>query len=177
MSRIGQMPVLVPTGVTVRIDGSAVSVKGPKGELGLNLPPLVRASVSGNKIEVSRADDSKSARSMHGLARSLVANMITGALNGYLKELVVEGVGFKAELKGPKLVLALGFSSPVEYVVPKEVKIVIAGKDISISGVNKQLVGDVAARIRSFHPPEPYKGKGIKYKGEHVRRKAGKTVA
>jgi large subunit ribosomal protein L6 len=177
MSRIGRKPVDVPAGVTVQSDGRSVSAKGPKGELTLTLPEGIRASVAGTRVEVSSASDTKEGRSLHGLSRSLVANMITGVSQGYSRELELEGVGFRAAVQGDKLTLLLGFSSPVEYGAPPGVKFSVKENVITVSGADKKLIGDVAAHIRSFYPPEPYKGKGVRYRGEYVRRKTGKTVA
>ncbi len=177
MSRIGKKPVEIPAGVTVTVDDSRVTAKGPQGELSMVLPVPITVSVNGNQVAVLRPDDTRTNRSLHGLSRSLIANMLTGVAKGYVKELELEGVGFKADLQEDKLSLLLGFSAPVEYVTPKGIKLEIKGKVITVSGPDKQQVGNVAARIRSFYPPEPYKGKGIRHKGEHVRRKAGKTVA
>jgi large subunit ribosomal protein L6 len=178
MSRIGKKPVAVPSGVVVTVNGARVSAKGPKGELSQALPAPVAAAVKDGFVHVTCADESAGGSSLHGLARSLVANMLAGVAKGYTIDLELQGVGFRAAVQGPKLTLTIGYSSPVEYVAPEG--IVIAVKDnvnIAVSGPDKQRVGDTAARIRSFYPPEPYKGKGIRYKGEHVRRKTGKTVA
>jgi len=177
MSRIGLNPVEIPEGVTLEVKESHVTVRGPLGELSLDLPQRISADVVENRVRLTRPDDSKESRGLHGLSRSLVANMVAGVLKGYQKDLAIEGVGFKAELQGKTLSLSLGFSKPVEYAVPDGITLDVQGTSIAITGCDKQQVGDVAARIRSFHPPEPYKGKGVRYKGEHVKRKAGKTVA
>lgn len=177
MSRLGQKPLEVPSGVTVRIDGARIFVKGSKGELSLCLPEGIKAGLKENRLEFTRGSDSRLHRSLHGLNRTLVANMIEGVLKGYSKQLDIEGVGFKAEKRGANLSLSLGFSSPVQYVVPQGINVTVAGNAVVVSGIDKQQVGNVAATIRRFHPAEPYKGKGIRYRGEHVRRKAGKTVA
>ena len=177
MSRIGAKPLVVPAGVTVRIEGSLVGVKGPKGELSRTVPEGIGVQLGDGRVQVSRASDSKLARSLHGTTRTLLSNMIVGTVTGYSKTLDIEGVGFKAEKQGAKVLLSLGFSKPVEYVPPKGVTVGVEGGAVTVSGIDKQLVGDVAARIRAFHPPEPYKGKGVRYRGEYVRRKAGKTVA
>jgi len=176
MSRVGNKAVQVPQGVNVSVDGPRVVVKGPKGEMAWTLPETISASVEKNEISFKRSADTRLSRSLHGLSRNLVNNMVVGVVQGYSKELVVEGVGFKVELQGGKLVLALGYSSPVQYQPPQGIKLAVAGNVITISGVDKALVGDAAAHIKTFYPPEPYKGKGIRYKGEHVRRKVGKTV-
>ncbi|MBN2301193.1 MAG: 50S ribosomal protein L6 [Lentisphaerae bacterium] len=178
MSRIGKQPVDVPSGVTVRVDGSHVFVKGSRGELDLQLPHGISAQSDAKKIEIVRSADTRDQKSAHGLTRSLIANMIEGVVNGYRKELAIEGVGFKAAVQGGKLSISLGFSSPIEYEIPEGIKITVnEGTKILIEGSDKQRVGDCAARIRSFYPVEPYKGKGVRYSNEHVRRKVGKTVA
>ncbi len=176
MSRIGEKPIEVPGGVTVEINEAGVQVKGPKGALSLTLPPGVTVLQSGGQLKVSRENDSYKA--FHGLTRSLVANMITGVLSGYSKELEINGVGFRAALNGSTLSLSLGFASPVEYAVPDTVTVTVSNNTaLTVAGVDKQQVGEVASRIRSFYPAEPYKGKGVQYKGERVRRKVGKTVS
>ncbi len=177
MSRIGLSPVDVPDGVDVQVKDRHVFVKGPLGELSFELPGGIRASLVENRVKLERSDDSKENKSLHGLSRSLVANMVEGVSKGYRKDLAIEGVGYKADLQGSNLTLFLGFSKPVEYQVPEGIKLDVEATSISVSGCDKQSVGDVAARIRAFHPPEPYKGKGVRYKDEHVKRKAGKTVA
>jgi large subunit ribosomal protein L6 len=141
------------------------------------MPSGIVAKIDGKTVVVTRAEETQQLRSLHGLNRSLVANMLAGVANGYSKELEIEGVGYKAEMKGARLVLALGLSHPVDYEPPKGITLSVKGNSVTIAGADKQTVGDVAARIRSFRPPEPYKGKGLRYKGEHIRRKAGKTVA
>lgn len=177
MSRIGKKPVQVPGGVTVTVAGSRLSVKGPKGELVHAMPAPVTARVDGASVRVECAGETKKQKSLHGLTRSIVANMVTGVAQGYSKELELQGVGFRAQVQGPKLVLALGYSHPVEFVAPAGIAFVVKENRITVSGPDRQLVGDTAARIRASYPPEPYKGKGVRYKDEHVRRKAGKTVA
>ncbi|MEI6807095.1 MAG: 50S ribosomal protein L6 [bacterium] len=177
MSRLGRKPLIVPSGVNVRMEGAKVFVKGPKGELSLSLPEGITASLKDNRVEVVRASDSRQHRSLHGLSRTLVANMVEGSEKGYTKLLDIDGVGFKAEMRGTSLNLSLGFSSPVVYIIPNGVSIKVEGNTVVVNGIDKQQVGDVAAAIRRFHPAEPYKGKGIRYRGEYVRRKAGKTVA
>jgi len=169
--------VTVPAGVTVKVEGRQVEAQGPQGTLRLTLPPLVDATVRDGAVWLTCAEASAEGRRYHGLARNLVANMVTGVATGYSKELELQGVGFRAAVQGGKLTLTLGFSSPVEYVAPPGVVVQVRENIIRVSGPDKQLVGDAAARIRSFCPPEPYKGKGIRYRDEHVRRKAGKTVA
>ena len=176
MSRIGEVPVSLPAGVTVSVEGSHVAVKGAKGELAYDLPQGISLELEEGAAVLKRADDS--CKAFHGLARSLVANMVEGVVNGYKKELDIQGVGFKAELKGKVLSLSLGFASPIAYEVPETVTVTVTNPTrIVVEGVDKQQVGQVAARIRGFYPAEPYKGKGVRYVGEQVRRKEGKTVA
>ena len=160
------------------ISGSQVKVKGPKGEMTRELADRIEAKAEENRVMISRQSEEKTYRALHGTMRSLIANMIEGVNKGFSKELEIQGVGFKAQLQGAKLVLALGFSHPIEYDIPENVNIEVPDATrVIVSGVDKQAVGQASARIRSFFPAEPYKGKGVRYKGEHVRRKAGKTVA
>ena len=178
MSRIGKKPVEIPKGVTVTPQGSSVGVKGPKGEIARTFPSFIRVGLEGGQVVVSCERDDKDGRAVYGTARSIISNMIKGVHNGYSKDLEIHGVGFRAALQGKKLVLSLGFSHPVEYMVPDGITVKVTDNtNINVSGVDKQLVGEVSARIRAFRPPEHYKGKGVRLKGEHVRRKAGKTVA
>jgi large subunit ribosomal protein L6 len=164
--------------VAVAVEGRTVRARGAQGELSVTLPPKVTASVEGNVVSVSRIEETREARCQHGLARSLVANLLEGVAKGYRKDLEIEGVGFKAAVQGQKLSLTLGFATPIVYDLPEGAKVTVAdGTKIAVAGPDKQQVGDVAARIRSFYRTEPYKGKGIRYKGEQVRRKVGKTVA
>lgn len=177
MSRIGKQPIPVPSGVEVKIDGNAVSVKGPKGELSQTFSELLSIELEDGNVVVTRPDDSREARSLHGLTRTLVANMVTGVSEGYSKNLEIVGVGYRATLKGSDLELALGFSHPV--VITPEPGItfeVPAPNKITVSGIDKQRVGQVAADIRKWRKPEPYKGKGVRYEGEYVRRKLGKAA-
>jgi len=177
MSRIGKKPVTIPAGVTVQMDGRRVLVKGPKGELEMTLPQLIEAVVKDGAVLITANEDSSAGRSRHGLGRSLIANMVAGVSIGYSIDLELQGVGFRAAVQGSKITMTIGYSNPVEFVAPKGIALAVKDSVITVSGADKQQVGDVAARMRSFYPPEPYKGKGIRYKGEHVRRKAGKTVA
>ena len=178
MSRTGKKPVDVPSGVTVKVEGPKVSVKGSLGELSLDLPAPIQAAVQDGKVNVTRPNDDRDSRSFHGLARTLIANMIEGVSKGFTRELEIQGVGFRASMQGRTLVMSLGFSRPVEFEVPEGIEIAAGeGTRIIVSGADKQKVGDTAARIRSFFMAEPYKGKGVRYKDEHVRRKVGKTVA
>jgi len=176
MSRIGRMPIAVPAGVTVKVEGNVVSVKGPKGELTRTIPQDMIIEMEDNTILVKRPSEQKQHRSMHGLTRTLISNMIIGVTEGFKKTLEIVGVGYRASKQGTKLGLALGFSHPVEVVPPEGITIdVPAPNKIIISGSNKEAVGQLAAQIRGYREPEPYKGKGIKYEGEVVRRKVGKA--
>ncbi len=177
MSRIGKAPITVPGGVDIQISGRSVAVKGPKGQLSRELSELVSIIAEGDTLQVERVDDSREARAMHGLMRSLGANMITGVTDGYRKDLDIVGVGYRAAAKGSNaLELALGFSHPVKVTAPEGIEFVVPQPTrIEVHGIDKQLVGQVAADIRAWRKPEPYKGKGVRYVDEHVRRKAGKA--
>jgi large subunit ribosomal protein L6 len=176
MSRIGKKPVPIPKGVTVTLDGSKITVKGPKGELSRSLPGAMLVSMKDNEVIVERPSEENEHKALHGLTRTLVANMVEGVTKGYSKQLEITGVGYKAEVKPYGLQLALGFSHQIEYKAPKGIKLLAPQPtQVVIEGADKQVVGQVAAEIRSLRPPEPYKGKGIKYAGEVVRRKAGKA--
>lgn len=180
MSRIGKEPVPVTAGVTVTVAGATVTVKGKQGELGYTLPQGISAEVKDGKVNVLCANpEDHTIHSCHGLARTLIANMIEGVLNGYTKSLEIEGVGFKAAVQGTNLSLSLGFASPKIYAIPSGIKVTAdnTGTKLTVTGCSKELVGRVAADIRSYYPAEPYKGKGVKYAGEKIRRKEGKTVA
>jgi large subunit ribosomal protein L6 len=178
MSRIGKQPVVIPAGVTAIASGGQVTVTGPLGQLVRALPEGITASVEPGRVLVLRADDSRAQKSRHGLIRTLLVNMVQGVTKGYRKELVIEGTGFKAAVQGSKLQLWLGFAAPKDFTIPAGVKVTEKqGVQLTIDGVDKALVGDTTARIRGFFPAEPYKGKGIKYVGEQIRRKQGKTVA
>ena len=179
MSRIGKVPVPVPAGVTVKVENGVVSVQGKLGTLTFKLPRGITAKVDGPKVVVDRTSDDRVVHGCHGLVRTLVRNMIQGVQTYYEKDLEIEGVGFKAAVSGQKVSLSLGYASPKVYNVPAGVKVAADadGLRINVKGCDKQLVGMVAAEIRSYFPAEPYKGKGIKYKGEKIRRKEGKTVA
>lgn len=177
MSRLARTPVELPKNVKLSFDKSSVHVEGPKGKLSMPLPAEVTLENKDNKIFVNRLCDTKQAKSNHGTAKRLIENMCVGVASGHKKDLEVQGVGFRAAVQGNKLVLNIGFSHPVEYEVPKDVKVTAAKPtEISVEGVDKALVGLVAAKIRGFKPPEPYKGKGIRYVGEVVKRKQGKQV-
>ena len=178
MSRIGKQPVALPAGITARVADGTVVLKGPKGELALKLPAAVSVAVAGNALEVARTGDDKQSRADHGTTRALLQNMVVGVKDGYSRELEIQGVGFRASIAGKQLTMNVGYSHPVEYTVPDGITVAVTdGVQLKVSGIDKQLVGQVSARIRSFRPPEPYKGKGVRYKDERVRRKAGKTVA
>jgi len=177
VSRIGKQPIPVPSGVEVKIDGSTVSVKGPKGQLVQSFTEMLSIAMDDDTVVVTRPDDTRDARSLHGLTRTLISNMIVGVSQGYSKNLEIVGVGYRAVLKGTDLELALGFSHPV--VMKPEAGItfeVPAPTKITVSGIDKQRVGQVAAEIRAWRKPEPYKGKGVRYEGEYVRRKLGKAA-
>jgi len=176
MSRIGKLPIEVPSGVSVDVGEATVRVKGPKGELSVGVLSVVDVRVEDGKIIVGRKNDAKSGRSAHGLTRTLVANMVTGVTKGFRKSLEIQGVGYRAAKAGERLNLTLGFSHPVSYEPPTGIAFVLEGTNkIHVEGIDKQLVGQVAAEIRELRPPEPYKGKGIRYEGEVVRKKLGKA--
>lgn len=177
MSRIGRRPITIPSGVSVDVSGgNFVSVKGPKGTLELQAAPSLQISTDNGTLVVARPDEDRRNRSLHGLTRTLIDNMVTGVTNGFRKNLEVHGVGYRAQLDGTNLVLNVGFSHPVRMVPPQGVTYALDGQTrIAVEGIDKQLVGEEAARIRKVRPPEPYKGKGIRYEGERVRRKAGKA--
>ncbi len=176
MSRIGKLPIIIPEGVDVTINGQTVTAKGPLGTEEVTIRSEILIKKEDNKIVVERADDSRSTRSLHGLSRTLLANAINGVKTGFEKKLEIVGVGYRANMQGNTLNLQLGYSHPVNIEAPAGIKIEVeANTKIKVSGSNKQSVGDVAAAIRSKRPPEVYKGKGIKYEGEYIRRKAGKT--
>jgi large subunit ribosomal protein L6 len=178
MSRIGNKAVEIPDKVKINIDtAGAVSVEGPKGKLNWTLPRGIKGSVKDNRVSLVRDAETRSVKALHGLSRALVNNLVQGVSQGFTKNLEIEGVGFKAVVQGSKLNLSLGFSHPILFDIPKEIKItVIESTKVTIQGIDKKLVGQVAADIRRFYPPEPYKGKGVRYAGEQVRRKEGKTV-
>ncbi|TVP55092.1 MAG: 50S ribosomal protein L6 [Gemmatimonadales bacterium] len=177
MSRIGKMPVEVPKGVEARLSGSVLEVKGSKGTLTLNVHPAMTVNVEDGSITVERPSDAKEHRSLHGLTRSLVANMVEGVTDGFEKKLEIVGVGYRAEKKPTGLTLHLGFSHTIDYPSPDGIDLEVPTQtQVVVRGADKQLVGQVAAEIRGFRPPEPYKGKGVRYAGEQIRRKAGKTA-
>ena len=176
MSRIGKLPIPLPAGVTVAIDGQHVSVKGPKGELALTVSEPIKITLEDNNVIVTRPDDEAKSKSLHGLTRTLIANNVHGVSTGFTKTLEIVGTGYRAASKGSNLELALGFSHPVVVEPPQGITLTVEGNTkIIVSGVDKQAVGEVAANIRKIRKPEPYKGKGVRYEGEKVRRKAGKS--
>ena len=177
MSRIGKKPVEIPKGVTVNLEGQLIKVKGPKGELHRNIHPLIKTEIVEGEIKFSRPDDLKESRALHGLTRALIQNMIIGVTDSYKKTLEIVGVGYKAELKGKNLLLNIGYSHPIYFMPPDGITLQAPTQtQIVISGIDKQLVGMVASKLRSIRKPEPYKGKGIKYSDEQIVRKAGKTA-
>lgn len=178
MSRVGKMPISIPLGVSVEQKADIVSVKGPKGELKQKVHPEMQIKIGETEVVVERPANGAFHRSLHGLTRSLIQNMVTGLTNGYEKKLEIVGVGYRAELKGKTLALLLGFSHPIYFKAPEGITIEVPSyNSVIIRGVEKQLVGQVAAKIRSFRPPEPYKGKGVRYEGEIIKLKAGKATA
>lgn len=176
MSRIGKKPVIIPHGVEVKIDGQKVVVKGPKGEISKDFRPDLIISSEDDKITVAVKEKTKATKSLWGFARAMIFNMIKGVIDGYEKKLEIEGVGFRANIEGDYLVLGVGFSHPVKVRTPEGIKFSVEKNVITISGVDKELVGQIAATIRGVKPPEPYKGKGIRYSGEYIRRKLGKKA-
>ncbi|GGE82302.1 50S ribosomal protein L6 [Mycetocola zhadangensis] len=176
MSRIGRLPIEIPAGVTVSVDGSAVTVKGPKGELALNAASPIEVKVEDGQVLVTRPDDERESRSLHGLTRTLISNQIIGVTQGYTKGLEVVGTGYRVAQKGSSVEFALGFSHPVLIDPPAGITLTVEGNNkLTVSGIDKQAVGEAAANIRKIRKPEPYKGKGVRYAGEIVRRKAGKA--
>ncbi len=178
MSRVGRQPVPIPDGVTVEVDGSRVAVKGPKGELSASFDPEMTIAVEDGEIRVTRPTDQARHRSIHGLTRSLIGNMVDGVTEGYQRSLEIHGVGYRVQQRGRGIELNVGFSNPVQFEAPEGIDLDVESPTLlHVRGVNKQLVGEIAARIRKIRPPEPYKGKGIRYLGEQIRRKAGKAAA
>ena len=179
MSRIGRLPINIPSGISVELDKQNVTVKGPNGMLKRSFSPLINIAKKGEQIIVTRDSDEKNVRALHGTTRAVIQNMVTGTHTGFTKILEIIGVGYKAELEGKNIVINVGFSHPVNIEAPEGIEFDVTEKNrvITIKGANKEVVGQVAADIRKIRPPEPYKGKGIRYKGERVRRKAGKTAA
>lgn len=177
MSRVGKTPIKVPDKVTVNIQNGIVEVKGPKGLMSLNIPDLVNVSMVSGEVVVACGSDSNMAHSRHGLVRNLIGNMVRGVSEGFVKKLEITGIGYRAEVKGKNLLLSLGFSHPLKFPIPDGISITVNKQtELVVEGINKQLVGETAACIRRLRPPEPYKGKGIKYSDEVIQRKAGKTA-
>jgi len=178
MSRVGLKPIEIPAGITVAMDGTTATVKGPKGTITQELPPACEIKQEGSVINVTRPTETRTNRQLHGLTRTLLHNMVVGVSEGFFKELEIIGVGYRAELKGNELVLTLGYSHPIHFPVPEGLTIEVpAPTKIKVVGIDKAKVGQAAAEIRGFRPPEPYKGKGVKYIDEKIQRKAGKTAA
>ncbi|MCD7780997.1 MAG: 50S ribosomal protein L6 [Candidatus Gastranaerophilales bacterium] len=176
MSRIGKLPIVIPEGVEVTINGQVITAKGPLGTESVELRPEIKIEKVDNTVVLTRVNDERKARSLHGLSRTLASNVINGVKTGFVKKLEIVGVGYRAAVQGNTLNLALGYSHPVDITAPEGIKIAVEqNTKITVSGSNKQMVGDIAALIRSKRPPEVYKGKGVKYEGEYIRRKAGKT--
>ena len=177
MSRIGKQPIAVPPKVKVEVKGQQVLVEGPKGKLNFKLPARTSLKVEGGNVVVSRSGDDAQSRALHGLSRALVNNMVKGVSEGFVKKLEIQGVGFKAAVVGKVVNLSLGYSHPINYAIPDQIKVTVEDNTkVTIEGPDRQVVGQVAAEIRGYYPPEPYKGKGVRYVGEHVPRKEGKTV-
>ncbi|MGD2068366.1 MAG: 50S ribosomal protein L6 [Gemmatimonadota bacterium] len=177
MSRIGKQPVEIPKGVEVEVEGQTISVKGSKGDLSFDFHPEMTVKVEDGEVVVTRPSDSANHKALHGLTRSLISNMVEGVTEGFSRRLEIVGVGYRAEKKGKGITLNLGFSHPIHYEAPEGVELEVPDQTtVVVRGADKQAVGQTAAEIRSFRPPEPYKGKGIRYQGEHIRRKAGKTA-
>ncbi len=177
MSRIGKIPVAIPPKVKVDIKGRKVSVEGPKGKLDFDLPRRTAIKIENNQVVVSRDGDDAEAKSLHGLSRAIINNMVKGVTDGYVKKLEIQGVGFKAAVKGKNVDLSLGYSHPISYPIPDQIKVTVEeNTKLTIEGPSKETVGLVAAEIRAYYPPEPYKGKGVRYSDEKVLRKEGKTV-
>ncbi len=178
MSRVGKIPISVPDGVSIDIKNNNVTAKGPKGAMAVRIHPDMKLTLKDGILKVERPSESKEHRSLHGLSRTLVANIVQGVTSGFEKRLEIVGVGYRAELKGKKLLISVGYSHQILFIPPESIDVAVEGNNvIIIRGIDKVLVGQVAAKIRSFRPPEPYKGKGIRYFDEVVRKKAGKTAA
>ncbi|MBV7363466.1 50S ribosomal protein L6 [Actinomycetaceae bacterium TAE3-ERU4] len=176
MSRIGRLPVSVPASVEINLDGSEITVKGPKGQLNHTIPAPIEVSIEGSELLVKRPNDERKSRSLHGLTRTLIQNMVIGVTDGFEKKLEIVGTGYRVVAKGKDIEFALGFSHPVPVVAPEGIEFKVEGPTkLTVAGIDKQLVGEVAANIRKIRKPEPYKGKGVRYAGEQVRRKVGKA--
>ena len=175
MSRIGKQPIPIPDKVKVSIKDRSITVEGPKGKLGFEIDPVITVNVDGNEIVVTRPNDSRRNRAFHGLTRALIANMVRGVSDGFEKKLEIQGVGYRAAKRGAALNFQLGYSHPILFEPPAGIELAVDRNIVTVAGIDKQAVGQIAAQIRALRKPEPYKGKGIRYLGEHVRRKAGKT--
>jgi len=175
MSRIGRLPITIPAGVDVTIDGARVSVKGPKGQLEHMMPAPITATLEEGQVIVARPDDERESRSLHGLTRTLIGNMVEGVTEGFSKQLEVIGTGYRVQAKGQDLEFALGYSHPVPVKCPEGISFGVEGNKVTVTGIDKQKVGETAANIRKLRRPDPYKGKGVRYAGEQIRRKAGKA--
>jgi large subunit ribosomal protein L6 len=177
MSRIGKIPIPLPPKVKVELKGRKVFVEGPKGKLNMDLPPRTGLKVENNTVHMTRDGDAPRDKALHGLSRALMWNMVKGVTDGFVKKLEIQGVGFKAAVQGKVVNMALGFSHPINYNIPDQIKVTVEeNTKLTIEGPDKMMVGKVASELRAFYPPEPYKGKGVRYVGEHVQRKEGKTV-
>jgi len=177
MSRIGKQPIAIPPKVKVEVKGQKVFVEGPKGKLNFELPNHTAAKVENGTVHVSRQGEDAQVKALHGLSRALLNNMVKGVSEGFVKKLEIQGVGFKAAVQGKVVNMSLGYSHPINYPIPDQIKVTVEeNTKLTIEGPDKQLVGQVASELRAFYPPEPYKGKGVRYVGEHVQRKEGKTV-
>jgi large subunit ribosomal protein L6 len=177
MSRIGKLPVAIPPKVKVDVQGQKIFVEGPKGKLDFELPRRTAAKVDNGQVLVSRDGEDAQAKALHGLSRAIINNMVKGVSDGFVKKLEIQGVGFKAAVQGNNVSMTLGYSHPISYPIPNQIKVTVEeNTKITIEGPDRQSVGQVAAELRAFYPPEPYKGKGVRYAGEHVKRKEGKTV-
>jgi len=176
MSRIGKQPIAIPKGVTVNVAGGVVSVKGPKGQLQMSVHPAVKVAAEGAELVCTRSDDSRQSRAAHGLVRAHAANMVRGVSEGFQRRLEINGVGYRAEVSGKKLTLQLGYSHPIEFALPEGISAVVEKNVLTLSGIDKQALGACAATLRAFRPPEPYKGKGVKYAEETILRKVGKAA-
>jgi len=178
MSRVGKQPISIPGGVEVKFDAGEVRVKGPKGQLAQRIPSEIALEQSDGELRLLRPDDRKPTRALHGLARALVANMVRGVTQGFVRDLAIVGVGYRAEVAGKTLKLSVGFSNPVEMPIPEGIQVSVEkNTELKVEGIDKQVVGHFAAEVRKVRPPEPYKGKGIRYADEHIRRKVGKAAA
>lgn len=177
MSRIGKLPIIIPENVKVTFNGRTVQVEGPKGDLVTTIRPKITLEIQADAVTVKKKVEDEESIRLYGLTRTLVANMVTGVTEGYRRELEINGIGYRASVNGENLTLSLGYSHPIEYKIPEGIKVAVEKNIIIVSGIDKQKVGQVAAEIRSFRKPEPYKGKGVKYIEEHIRRKSGKTGA